>query len=61
MARLNHLPTLAPSLIHRDFKRSSVLVDENFIAKVSDAGIDRLLRGFEGAAPPNVSVYQDTE
>ena len=48
-------------MIHRDFKRSSVLVDENFIAKVSDAGIDRLLRGFEGAAPPNVSVYQDTE
>jgi len=61
MARLNHLPTLAPSLIHRDFKRSSVLVDENFIAKVSDAGIDRLMRGFEGAAQPNVGVYQDSE
>ncbi|PUZ53091.1 hypothetical protein GQ55_5G026300 [Panicum hallii var. hallii] len=58
---LNHLHTLAPPLIHRDFKTSNVLVDENFIAKVSDAGIDRLLRGFEGAAPPNVSVYQDTE
>jgi len=48
-------------LIHRDFKRSSVLVDENFIAKVSDAGIDRLMRGFEGAAQPNVGVYQDSE
>ncbi|CAO2167657.1 unnamed protein product [Urochloa humidicola] len=58
---LNHLHTLAPPLIHRDFKTSNVLVDENFIAKVSDFGIDRLLRGFEGAATPNGSVYQDPE
>ncbi|CAL4945663.1 unnamed protein product [Urochloa decumbens] len=58
---LNHLHTLAPPLIHRDFKTSNVLVDENFIAKVSDAGIDRLLRGFEGTATPNGSVYQDPE
>ncbi|KAF8762503.1 hypothetical protein HU200_009474 [Digitaria exilis] len=58
---LNHLHTLAPPLIHRDFKTSNVLVDENFIAKVSDAGIDRLMRGFEGAAPSNASVYQDPE
>ncbi|CAO2181801.1 unnamed protein product [Urochloa humidicola] len=58
---LNHLHTLVPPLIHRDFKTSNVLVDENFIAKVSDAGIDRLLRGFEGAAPSNGSVYQDPE
>nr|CAB3475364.1 unnamed protein product [Digitaria exilis] len=50
---LNHLHTLAPPLIHRDFKTSNVLV--------SDAGIDRLMRGFEGAAPSNASVYQDPE
>ncbi|KAF8648703.1 hypothetical protein HU200_064755 [Digitaria exilis] len=58
---LNHLHTLAPPLIHRDFKTSNVLVDENFIAKVSDAGVDRLMRGLEGAAPSNGSVYQDPE
>ncbi|CAD6235030.1 unnamed protein product [Miscanthus lutarioriparius] len=60
---LNHLHSLAPPLIHRDFKTSNVLVDENFIAKVSDAGIDRLLRGFDGAAAPaaNSGVFQDPE
>ncbi|EES04179.1 receptor-like protein kinase ANXUR2 [Sorghum bicolor] len=60
---LNHLHSLAPPLIHRDFKTSNVLVDENFIAKVSDAGIDRLLRGFNGAATPaaNGGVFQDPE
>jgi serine/threonine protein kinase len=48
-------------LIHRDFKTSNVLVDENFIAKVSDAGIDRLMRGLEAATPSNGSVYQDPQ
>lgn len=61
---LNHLHGLAPPLIHKDFKTSNVLVDENFIAKVADAGIDRLLRGFEDAGPSHrscSSVYQDPE
>ncbi|KAL6839896.1 hypothetical protein ACP4OV_029706 [Aristida adscensionis] len=61
---LSHLHGLAPPLIHGDFKTSNVLVDENFIAKVSDAGIDRLLRGLGDAGPSrgaNCSVYQDPE
>jgi hypothetical protein len=57
---------MVPPLIHKGFKTSNVLVDENFIAKVSDAGVDRLLRGLEldDAGLPNgfhASVYQDPE
>jgi hypothetical protein len=55
---------MTPPLIHKGFKTSNVLVDENFIAKVSDAGVDRLLRGLEDADKANglhTSVYQDPE
>uniref|UniRef100_A0A0D9WFT3 non-specific serine/threonine protein kinase n=1 Tax=Leersia perrieri TaxID=77586 RepID=A0A0D9WFT3_9ORYZ len=62
---LNHLHTLVPPLIHKDFKTSNVLVDENFIAKVADAGLVRLLRGYEDVGPSHgfssSSVYQDPE
>jgi serine/threonine protein kinase len=61
---LNHLHTLVPPLIHKDFKTSNVLVDENFIAKVADAGLVRLLRGYEDVSPSHgfsSSVYQDPE
>ncbi|KAM0841001.1 hypothetical protein ACQ4PT_059291 [Festuca glaucescens] len=61
---LDHLHSMAPPLIHMGFKTSNVLVDENFIAKVSDAGVDRLLRGLEDADAANgfhTSVYQDPE
>ncbi|XP_006645295.1 receptor-like protein kinase ANXUR2 [Oryza brachyantha] len=61
---LNHLHSLVPPLIHKGFKTSNVLVDENFIAKVADAGIDRLLRGFDGGGAPSScssSIYQDPE
>jgi serine/threonine protein kinase len=30
-------------LIHKDFKTANVLVDENFIAKVADAGVRNFL------------------
>lgn len=30
---------MSPRLIHKNFKTSNVLVDENFIAKVADAGL----------------------
>uniref|UniRef100_A0A0E0L1S2 non-specific serine/threonine protein kinase n=1 Tax=Oryza punctata TaxID=4537 RepID=A0A0E0L1S2_ORYPU len=61
---LNHLHTLVPPLIHKDFKTSNVLVDENFIAKVADAGLVRLLRGYDDVGPSHgfsSSVYQDPE
>ncbi|KAM0834802.1 hypothetical protein ACQ4PT_063361 [Festuca glaucescens] len=61
---LDHLHSMTPPLIHKGFKTSNVLVDENFIAKVSDAGVDRLLRGLEDADTVNgfhTSVYQDPE
>uniref|UniRef100_A0A0A9BJM1 non-specific serine/threonine protein kinase n=1 Tax=Arundo donax TaxID=35708 RepID=A0A0A9BJM1_ARUDO len=61
---LDYLHSLAPPLIHKDFKTSNVLVDENFIAKVADAGLVRLLRGPEDVGSSHgftSSVYQDPE
>lgn len=40
---LAHLHSLSPRLIHKDFKTANVLVDENFIAKVADAGVRNFL------------------
>ncbi|XP_008379039.3 nodulation receptor kinase-like [Malus sylvestris] len=40
---LAHLHSLSPRLVHKDFKTANVLVDENFIAKVADAGIRNFL------------------
>jgi len=40
---LAHLHTLSPRLVHKDFKTANVLVDENFIAKVADAGLRNFL------------------
>lgn len=42
-AGLAHLHSLSPRLVHKDFKTSNVLVDENFIAKVADAGLRNFL------------------
>ncbi|KAI5063125.1 hypothetical protein GOP47_0021672 [Adiantum capillus-veneris] len=38
---LEHLHALVPPLVHTDFKTSNVLVDENFVPKVTDFGISR--------------------
>ncbi|KAL2532390.1 Protein kinase superfamily protein [Abeliophyllum distichum] len=48
---LAYLHSLSPRLIHKDFKTANVLVDENFIAKVADAGLRNFLGRFEHAGP----------
>jgi serine/threonine protein kinase len=61
---LSHLHSLSPPVVHNNFKTSNVLVDENFIAKVADAGIIRLIQGSDNAGPsnrPSGSIYHDPE
>ncbi|KAL6533557.1 hypothetical protein OROMI_027669 [Orobanche minor] len=48
---LAHLHSLSPRLIHKDFKTANVLVDENFIAKVADAGLRNFLGRFDNTGP----------
>ncbi|KAH0832622.1 hypothetical protein HID58_092492, partial [Brassica napus] len=50
---LAHLHSLSPRLIHKDFKTANVLVDENFIAKVADAGV----RNFLGREDAGISSH----
>ncbi|XVF23846.1 hypothetical protein REPUB_Repub13aG0074900 [Reevesia pubescens] len=61
---LCHLHGLKPPLVHSNFKTANVLVDENFIAKVSDVGVSKLLQRIEEAGPSrtsSVTVFQDPE
>lgn len=61
---LSHLHSLSPPVVHNNFKTSNVLVDENFIAKVADAGIIRLIQGSDIAGPSNRlsgNIYHDPE
>ncbi|XP_030473878.2 putative serine/threonine-protein kinase [Syzygium oleosum] len=61
---LCHLYSLRPPLVHKNFKTANVLVDENFIAKVADAGLMKLLEKKKIEAGPSrasVSVFQDPE
>ncbi|PWA98873.1 protein kinase superfamily protein [Artemisia annua] len=55
---LAHLHSLSPRLAHKDFKTANVLVDENFIAKVADAGVRNFL-GRGDTAGPSSQVTAD--
>lgn len=57
-AGLAHLHSLTPRLIHKDFKTANVLVDENFIPKVADAGLRNFL-GRADIAGPSSEVTAD--
>ncbi|KAF3621913.1 hypothetical protein CQW23_05614 [Capsicum baccatum] len=56
---LAHLHSLSPRLTHKDFKTANVLVDENFIAKVADAGLRNFLGRFEVAGPSSLVAGDD--
>ncbi|XP_020534149.1 putative serine/threonine-protein kinase isoform X2 [Jatropha curcas] len=61
---LCHLHGLNPPLVHKNFKTTNVLVDENFLVKVADAGISKLLEKIEEAGPSytsGVNVFWDPE
>ncbi|XP_039058900.1 probable receptor-like protein kinase At5g38990 [Hibiscus syriacus] len=61
---LCHLHGLKPPLIHKNFKTANVLVDEDFIAKVADAGASVLLEKIEEVGPSYTSsanVFRDPE
>ncbi|CAN0924833.1 Probable receptor-like protein kinase At1g30570 [Linum grandiflorum] len=48
---LDYLHSLRPRLVHKNFETANVLVDENFIAKVADAGLRNFLGRVESAGP----------
>lgn len=54
---LTHLHSQHPSIIHGNFKTANVLVDEDFIAKVADAGILKLLEKIDDAGPSGLSSF----
>lgn len=56
---LAHLHSVSPRLLHKNFKTSNVLVDENFIAKVADAGICNFLGRFDFAGPSSQVVADE--
>lgn len=58
-AGLAYLHSLSPRLVHKDFKTANVLVDENFIAKVADAGLRNFLGRVNNVAGTSSQVTAD--
>ncbi|PKA60247.1 Receptor-like protein kinase HERK 1 [Apostasia shenzhenica] len=53
---LEHLHALNPPLVHMNFKTANVLVDEDFIPKVADAGLRILLYRINGAGTSQITL-----
>ncbi|GJT83198.1 nodulation receptor kinase [Tanacetum coccineum] len=56
---LAHLHSLSPRLAYKDFKIANVLVDENFIAKVADAGVQNFLGRGDTASPSSQGTVDE--
>lgn len=52
-------------MVHGNFKTANVLVDEDFLAKVSDAGVRKLLQKIEdvgsSSTTSSFSAFRDPE
>lgn len=48
-----------PPLLHKDFRTTNVLVDENYVAKVADAGLQDLLGKIDAAGPSSQTADYD--
>lgn len=53
---LDHLHALHPPFVHMNFKTANVLVDEDFIPKVADAGLRILLYRVDGAGSAQITL-----
>ncbi|XP_047324404.1 leucine-rich repeat receptor protein kinase HPCA1-like isoform X2 [Impatiens glandulifera] len=58
---LQHLHSLDPPLFHMHFRTRNVLLDENFVAKVSDFGVISLLLGDRGGSSSTIDYFRDPE
>ncbi|EHA8589998.1 serine/threonine-protein kinase CDG1 [Cocos nucifera] len=56
---LGILHSLNPPLVHMNFKTANVLVDEDFIPKVADAGLQSLLDRIDEAGPSSRMTMDD--
>ncbi|KAF9606978.1 hypothetical protein IFM89_030397 [Coptis chinensis] len=56
---LAHLHAITPILVHKNFKTANVLVDEDFIAKVADAGLRNVLGRVNVAGPSYRTMDED--
>ncbi|KAL8231664.1 hypothetical protein R6Q57_001442 [Mikania cordata] len=56
---LAHLHSPSPRLAHKDFKTANVLVDENFVAKVADAGVRNFLGRVDSAGPSSQTIIDE--